>query len=291
MKHVEDDFDNSNFDEGDISWMDALDAIAIDGQSYAIESKFVVSQDDEEQELLRLAAQLSVTLAPLRELNASDRAQKQRLKMRLKAALEQKVRRHWWYRKVVVAAAILMFLLLGPGVLLEINLAGHWNRGGIGVNEPGRLSATGTPVASPNTFVLNPTQSPAPTPQSHITPTLHGKVKVLLPPDNLSGAVEVDVPFIQQTGGVLYRYFAHYIVAGQDVFLYEDLGSPPKYPMAFNGLHLVSIGAVKGWLDQDTAGRNILNWFQDGFYCQITSTLPINQLADFASHFQVVSTT
>ncbi len=104
----------------------------------------------------------------------------------------------------------------------------------------------------------------------------------------MPGVVEVDTPFIMQTNNVLYKYFAHYVVDAQDVFLYEDPGMPPPSPTAFNGLHLVSIGSIKGWLGQDMSGRNILNWFQDGFYCQITSSLPISQLANFASHFQVV---
>src|SRR6266567_7999234 len=51
-------------------------------------------------------------------------------------------------------------------------------------------------------------------------------------------------------------YFAHYVVAGQDVFLYEDPGTPPKSPHAFDGLNLVSIGHIKGWLNQDTSGKS-----------------------------------
>ena len=286
MKHVEDDFDNDNLDDGEMSWMDTLDAIAIDANSPP-EYRFAGGEHDD-QELLYLAGRLSATLAPLRELNAADRAQKQRLKVQLKAKLAQNARRRWWYRKLIVAAAILMFLLLGPGVLLEINLSNHWNRGGgIGVNEPGKPLATGTPTTSPTTFVINPSRPP--TPKSHVSTPSHARVKVLLPPDNLSNTIEVDAPFTLLLDGVLSKYFAHYIVAGQDVFLYEDPGTPPKSPTAFNGLHLVTIGSLKGWLDQDTAGRNILNWFQDGFYCQITSTLPVSQLADFASQFQVVA--
>jgi hypothetical protein len=84
MKHFADDYDN--FDDLDMSWMDKLDAI-IDGDRYPIDSKSAGSEDNDGQELLRLAELLSVTLAPLRELNASDRAQKQRLKVQLKATL------------------------------------------------------------------------------------------------------------------------------------------------------------------------------------------------------------
>src|SRR5579884_1120886 len=89
MKHAEDDFANHNFDDAELSWMDALDAIAIDGQRYPVEAPAAATdrEEDEEQALLRLAAQLSDALAPLRELHASDRAQKQRLKVQLKAAL------------------------------------------------------------------------------------------------------------------------------------------------------------------------------------------------------------
>lgn len=286
MKHVDDDFDNDNFDDDEMSWMDTLDAIVIDGNSPP-ESRFAEREDDD-QELLHLAGRLSATLAPLRELNAADRAQKQRLKAQLKGQLAQNARRRWWYRKLTAAAAILMFLLLGPGVLLEINLSNHWNRGGgIGVNEPGKLLATGTPTTSPTTFVINPSRPP--TPKSHVSTPSHARVKVLLPPGDSPNTVEVDTPFTLLINGVLNKYFAHYLVAGQNVFLYEDPGSPPKSPTAFNGLHLVSIGTLKGWLDQDTVGRNILNWFQEGFYCQITSTLPVLQLADFASGFQVVA--
>jgi len=286
MKRIEDDFDN--VDDQEMSWMDALDAIAIDHNRYPLESGSSGSRDDDEQDLLRLAERLSFTLAPLRELHASDRAQKQRLKVQLKAKLAHNARKRWWYRSMLFAAAILMFLLLGPGVMLEISFANHWNKGGgLGVNDPGQVLATGTPTSSPHTYVIYPTRPP--TPKSHATPAPHNGVKVLLPPQNLPDAVEVDVPFTLAQGGVLDKYFAHYIVAGQDVFLFEDPGMPPKSPDAFNGLHLVSIGNIKGWLNQDTYGNNILNWFQDGFYCQITSPLPISQLADFASQFQVVA--
>jgi hypothetical protein len=286
MKHIEDNYDN--FDDMDISWMDKLDAIAIDGNTYPIETSSARSEDDDDQELLRLAERLSLTLAPLRELHASDRAQKQRLKVRLKATLAQNVRKRWWFRTLTFAAAILMFLLLGPGVLLEISFANHSNRGGgIGVSDPAQQIVTGTPTTSPHTFILNPTRPPAPKP--HSIPVPHMGIKVLLPPVNTPDAVEVDSPFSLLQGGVLNKYFAHYMVAGQDVYLYEDPGTPPTSPNAFNGLNLVSIGHIKGWLNQDTSGNNILNWFQDGFYCQITSPLPISQLADFASHFQLIS--
>ena|SRR6266446_2741363 len=144
-----------------------------------------------------------------------------------------------------------------------------------------------TPTTSPHTFVINPTQPPAPKP--HNIPARHIGVKVLLPPKNSPDTVEVDTPFSVLSDGVLDKYFAHYVVARQDVFLYEDPGTPPKSPHAFDGLNLVSIGHIKGWLNQDTSGKNILNWFQDGFYCQVTSSLPVSQLADFASRFQVVA--
>ena len=85
MKHIEDDYDN--FDDMDMSWMDKLDAIAIDGNTYPLESSSTGSEDDDDQDLLRLAGRLSLTLAPLRELHTSDRAQKQRLKVQLKATL------------------------------------------------------------------------------------------------------------------------------------------------------------------------------------------------------------
>ncbi len=102
----------------------------------------------------------------------------------------------------------------------------------------------------------------------------------------VDGIAVLKNPLLRALAGsaATFSLFGNFIGALYALYVIRQVSAPPIF-LGF----LVATGHIKGWLNQDTSGKNILNWFQDGFYCQVTSSLPISQLADFASRFQVVA--
>src|SRR5690349_834215 len=108
---------NEKQEEAEGTWLDRLDEI-VDG---------VDEPSPDDDELLQLARHMRVALAPFQELDAPVRAQRQRLKGQLRAKLATQKRswQRWVFRPLMVAAALLLFILLGPGLIFELNLAGQ----------------------------------------------------------------------------------------------------------------------------------------------------------------------
>src|SRR5579859_4832231 len=110
---------NEKQEEAERLWVDRLDEI-VDG---------VDEPSPDDDELLQLARHLRVSLAPFQELDAPARAHRQRLKGHLRARLATRKRswQRWVFRPLMVAAALLLFILLGPGLIFELNVAGQNN--------------------------------------------------------------------------------------------------------------------------------------------------------------------
>jgi len=109
---------NEKQEEADGMWLDRLDEIA-DG---------VDEPSPDDDELLQLALHMHVALAPFRELDAPARAHRQRLRGQLRAQFAPKRSwQRWVFRPLMIAAALLLFILLGPGLIFELNLAGQNN--------------------------------------------------------------------------------------------------------------------------------------------------------------------
>src|SRR5579859_7130069 len=108
---------NEKQEEAERSWVDRLDEI-VDG---------VDERSPDDDELLQLARHLRVSLASFQELDAPARAHRQRLKGHLRARLATRKRswQRWVLRPLMVAAALLLFILFGPGLIFELNLAGQ----------------------------------------------------------------------------------------------------------------------------------------------------------------------
>src|ERR1700737_2192913 len=115
---------NEKQEEADGMWLDRLDAIA-DG---------VDEPSPDDDELLRIALRMHGALAPFRELDAPARAHRQRLRGQLRAQFAPKRSwQRWVFRPLMIAAALLLFILLGPGLIFELNLAGQNNHSNNGV--------------------------------------------------------------------------------------------------------------------------------------------------------------
>ncbi len=252
---------NEKREEADGMWLDRLDEIA-DG---------VDEPSPDDDELLQLARHMHIALAPFRELDAPALAHGQRLRRQLRAQLAPKPSwQRWVFRPLMVAAALLLFILLGPGFIFELNLAGqnnHSSRVVQGWHMPDLPSTQSYEILS----------------LTHIPQSL-----VLLVPTNL-----VPNAYVLAIHVSTYRANTStqsYLIYEQNALIYEA-PSPPLPAIAYSNpaYQTVYAGSVPIFVTHTPDGNNRLEWYQNGLLCDFTSKQQVAQLLPMVRQLQPVT--
>ncbi len=241
---------NEKREEVDEMWLDRLDEI--------VEGVDEPSPGDDE--LLQLARQMHVALAPFRELDASAYAHRRRLRGRLRAQMAQAHSwKKWVLRPLMVAAALLLFVLLGPGLVFEFNLAGQNNH----LNK----TVSGWQMADLPSTVSYSMLSPSMLPQGHV---------LLLPTNLFSNAYLVAINTNTYGADTPAQ---GYLIYEQNALIYES-PSPQLPAIAYSNsaYQTVYAGNIPIFVSHSSDGQNRLEWYQDGLLCDFVSNQPIKQL-------------
>jgi len=227
--------------------------------------------EDEQDETLVLADQLSSVLAPLRTLDEAANQHRQRLLRHFRARptpqqRRQRLRRPRLY--LLIATCLLVALSFGMIALSGIEAwrseASTALHDSTSLTQITGLSVTGLsrPHAGLRPYPLLPTSLPADTHAS-----TYGVVTSPSDPD------------------LLTAFLADYRIAGQDVLVYEQ-PSDLLFPSA--SAKPVQIGTQTGHVYQDATGNHALQWVQAGMLCQLTSKLSVERLTALALLFQPI---
>ena len=247
-------------------WLDRLDEIATGA----------AEPSPTDDELLRIAGQLNAAFAPLRELDAPARAHRHRLGMRLRSQLAAspvspaRRLRPWLIRPLIVAAAILLFVLLGPGLIFELNLAGY--PGAHHTNSQQSWQATDLP--SDLSFAIAPPRK-----------IPHGMVLLLplnLPPNAYLISINT------RTYGSNAPIHA-YLVYTQGAQLYESPAQTPAGNYITSAYTRVQLGSFSGILLRTRSGQNRIEWYQAGLLCDLVSIEPVTSMIAMIQHLQLVT--
>jgi hypothetical protein len=252
---------NEKQEEADGMWLDRLDEIA-DGVDEPL-------PDDDE--LLQLARHMHIALAPFRELDAPARAHRQRLRAQLRAQLASKRSwQRWVFRPLMVAAALLLFILFGPGLVFELNLAGQ--------NDHSTNDARGWHMSD-----LPPAESYEVVFLAHMPRGL-----VLLMPTNLLPNAYVLAIHATTSGANASR--KGYLVYEQDAIIYESPSPPlPAIANSNSAYQTVYAGNMPVFVTHTNDGNNRLEWYQNGLLCDFISDQPIAQLLAMVQQLQPVT--
>lgn len=246
-----------NRDGYDDAWLDRLDAL--------VEGGDVPSPTDDE--LLHVAGQLINVLAPLNELDDAAEDRRQRLGIHLHARLltaPPARRRRRWQQVFTMVAAVLIFLILGPGIMFELNpsaLNDAWQ---------GFWRLPGDAPTSTNTFTPIP---------NDVQILDSGPYRILLP--NQLGQTSTALPGLYQADYLVDNYYHVYLLVQATDQVEARAPTPP-------GLHAAYVGKTRMWLDRTDAGQNIIEWFENDkgalwADCRAASDLGIDQLLVFVS--------
>ena len=253
---------NEKQEEAEETWVDRLDEI-VEG---------VDEPSSEDDELLRLARHMHVALAPFRELDAPARAHRQRLKGQLRARLaaHEHSWRRWVFRPLMVAAALLLFILLGPGLIFELNLARQ------NTHTSANIQGWHMPDLPPvNSYeMLSPTHKP-----SNL---------VLLMPTNLAQNAYL-LAINTGTGGA-NTSTQGYLIYEQNALLYEA-PSPPLPAVAYTDpVYLTLYAGTTPVFAMSTGGGNTrLEWYQNGMLCDFVSNQSLAQSLAMIQQLQLVA--
>jgi hypothetical protein len=240
------------------AWLDELDAIVAGHDSPA-------AHDDE---LLQLTQRLASGLKPLQGLDEEAEQRRQHLLRRLRARPAQTMRRRVYRPRFALLVAALLVVVLVSGVFGAGRLWGTagqvWNAA-TSLNQLQGISVASLsrPHAGLHPLPLLPTALPAGTQSAAY------------------GVITDD-----HDRNLLKVFVADYRVAGQDVSLYEQ---PSGFFFISPSAQTVPIGGgLEGQVFWDTTGTHALQWYQDEMICQLTSTLPVEQLVALARLFQPI---
>ena len=244
------------------TWLDRLDEI-MDG---------VDEPSPDDDELLQLAQHMHVALAPFRELDASARVHRQRLKGQLRARLATRKRswQRWVFRPLMVAAALLLFILLGPGLIFELNLASQNAHPGAAIQ--GWHMPDLPPVGSYE--ILSQTHKP-----SNL---------VLLVPTNLEPNAYLLA--INTTTNGTNTSTRGYLIYEQDALIYEA-PSPPLPNIAYTNpvYQTLQAGTISVFVMHTGNANNRLEWYQNGLLCDFLSNQPLAQSLAMIQQLQLVT--
>ncbi|MGH2493337.1 MAG: hypothetical protein ACRDIV_01385 [Ktedonobacteraceae bacterium] len=252
---------NEKHEEVDGAWLDCLDEI-VDG---------VDEPAPDDDELLQLARQMHVALAPFRELDAPARAHRQRLKGRLHAQLARRRSwKRWVFRPLMVAAALLLFILLGPGLVFELNPAGQNNH--ITSNVQGWYMPDLPSTESYQVLSL------LDIPQGQ---------KLLMPTNLLPNAYLLAINTNTYGADISAQ---SYLVYEQNALIYESPSPPlPAFVYSHPSYQTLYIGNTPIFVTHTSDGSNRLEWYQDGLLCDFVSNQPLTQLLEMVRQLQPVT--
>ena len=247
-------------EEADGQWLDRLDEI-VDG---------VDESSPGNDELLQLARHMRVVLAPLRELDTPARAHRQRLKGQLRAQLA--TQRSWprrVFRPLMVAAALLLFILLGPGLIFELNQAGgnsHLSKHVKGWRMPDLSSVESFDMLSP----------------THLPSDLVLMVPTNVLPDAYLLAINAKTHEANST-------IQSYLIYEQNALIYESPSSPPPALAYTDPIYQIAyVGNTAVFITQTSDGNNRLEWYQNGLLCDFVSDQPVAQLLAMVQQLRLV---
>lgn len=257
----------NKYEHFDDVWLDRLDDIAAG----------IDEPSPEDDELLHLAGRLTAAFTPLRELDAPARAHRHRLAMRLRAQLASLPRgahvwKKWLLRPLVAAVAVLFFLLLGPGLIFELNLAGS-NTGNHHNKTTQSWQAANLP--SDYSFAIAPHKD------------IPRGLTLLLPLNLPSNAYLVSI----NTG----KYGSNapittYLVYTLNAHLYESPVQPLPGDAYLNSDYTsIQIGAFNGILLQTGEGENRIEWYEQGLLCDLVSYLPVTSMISMIQNLRPVT--
>ncbi|MDQ2714883.1 MAG: hypothetical protein M3Z08_08255 [Chloroflexota bacterium] len=241
----------------DDAWLDRLDSI--------VEGGDVPSPADDE--LLHVAGQLLNALSPLSELNDAAEDRRQRLGTHLNAKLlttPPARRQRRWQQAFTMVAAALIFLILGPGIMFELNPSalndawqGFWRLPGAAPTN----TNTFTPIAN-NVQILDA-----------------GPYRILLP--NQPSQTGTPLPGLYQADYLVDNYYHVYLSVQATDQVEARTPTPP-------GLHTVYVSKTRMWLDHTDSGQNIIEWFENDkgapwADCRAASDLGIDRLLVFVT--------
>lgn len=268
-------YKQENYDD---AWLDRLDAIASGND--------VPTPEDDD--LLHVAGKLSATLAPLQEMDSAADLRRHRLSTRLRTqlierehitkkfpfwSLSRSSARRWLARSLVAAVAVLLFLALGPGLLFEIKPAPSTNTPGglvgVGVGK-GPYEWTMRDLSSPYSYTI-----PAPD-------KLPQGVTLLIPTQVPPNAYVIEISATPADTGSGMD-IQSYLIFSENVLLYETpVDALPPEAFKNPAYETVYIGDIKGLLEPGSGGYNRLEWYQDGFVCDLVGKLTVGQLITIA---------
>ena len=260
---------NEKQEEAEGMWVDRLDEI--------VEGVDEPSPDDDE--LLQLARHMRVALAPFQELDAPTRAHRQRLKGQLRARLATQKRswQRWVFRPLMVAAALLLFVLLGPGLIFELNLVGQNTHPGINDTHPGTL------VQGWHMPDLPPMNSYEMLSTNRMPSNL-----VLLVPANLVPNAYL-LAINTSTSGA-NASTQGYLIYEQNALIYEA-PSPPLPSIAYTDpvYQTLYAGTTPVFVTPTGSGNTRLEWYQNGLLCDFVSNQPLAQSLAMIQQLQLIT--
>lgn len=253
---------NEKHEEAEEAWLDRLDEI-VDG---------IDEPSPDDDELLQLARHMHVALAPFRELDAPARAHRQRLKGQLRTSLATRKRswQRWFLRPLMVAAALLLFILFGPGLIFELNLAGQNTR----------LSSDVQGWHMPNL--------PSVDSYEMLSPIRMPSNIVLLVPTNLAPNAYLLAININTYG--TNASVPGYLIYEQNALIYEA-PSPPLPAIAYTApvYQTLHAGTIPVFVAHIDSGNTRLEWYQNGLLCDFVSNQPLAQSLAMIQQLQLVT--
>jgi hypothetical protein len=248
----------------DDRWLDRLDEIATGMEE----------PSPEDDELLHLAGQLNAAFAPLRELDAPARAHRHRLGTQLRAQLDASPSltwKKWLVRPLVAVAALLLFVLLGPGLIFELNLAGNTGARLNGNNSSSLVSD----LPSDFSFAILSTKD-IPRGLTLLLPTNLGPNDYLVATmmNNYGSSASINL----------------YLIYTQNAHIYESPSQPPPADAYANSSYsTIQLGSLSGILLRTSSGENRIEWYESGLLCDMVSSEPAQVMAATIEQLQMVT--
>jgi hypothetical protein len=256
---------NERQEEADGAWLDRLDEIVDD----------IDEPSPGDDELLQLARQMRAALAPLRELDAPARAHRQRLRGQLRAQLApERSWQRWIFRPLVVAAALLLFILLGPGLIFELNLAGQNNQQNNYINNGVQGWHMANLPSTQSYEMLSPAHMPS-------------KLVLLVPTNLLPNAYLLAINTSTYGANIPAQ---GYLIYEQNALIYESPSTPlPAFTATDPVYQTLYVGNTPIFVMHTSDGNNRLEWYQNGLLCDFVSDQPIAQLVQMVRQLRLIT--
>lgn len=251
-----------NVEDFDDAWLERLDAV--------IAGEHVPQEQQDER--LHLAKQLSDTLSPLTTLSTKDEEAYRRMRAKLHEQLPEAQDRMQRFKPVRQHLCLLTVLALL--CLLSLGIVELRSLGGIAVSR--------------NAGALGQAQRPDPSQLARPHAGIHPLP--LLPAVQPRGTQTVlyGVVTDPHDPNLLLQFVMDYRIQGHDLLLTEQ-PSPLPFTSSSHSKKVrnVRIGNnLVGQVFQDDQGNTALQWYQNQMVCQFVSTLPDVRMIEIASAFR-----